>query len=90
MIEKLNKTGLNYSLVDLTLNGGNGDIVASEKNKPLLTYDPLDQEQASFKCSEKISAVEHDDKQSYWVISHFLDIFYVSIITVNYYCSYIF
>ena len=47
--------GLNYSLVDLTLNGGNGDVVASEKNKPLLTYDPLDQEQASFKCSEKIS-----------------------------------
>ena len=68
--------GLNYSLVDLTLNGGNGDVVASEKNKPLLTYDPLDQEQASFKCSEKISAVEHNDKQSYWVISHFLDIFY--------------
>ena len=54
--------GLNYSLVDLTLNGGNGDVVASEKNKPLLTYDPLDQEQASFKCSEKITAVEHNDK----------------------------
>ena len=68
--------GLNYSLVDLTLNGGNGDVVSTEKNRPLLTYDPLDQEQASFKCSEKITAVEHDDRQSYWVISHFLDVFY--------------
>ena len=68
--------GLNYSLVDLTLNGGYGDVVSTEKNRPLLTYDPLDQEQVSFKCSEKITAVEHDDGQSYWVISHFLDIFY--------------
>ena len=68
--------GLNYSLVDLTLNNGNGDVVSTQKNKHLLTYDPSDDEQASFKCSEKITAVEHDDKQSYWIISHFLDIFY--------------
>ena len=68
--------GLNYSLVDLTLNLGNGDVVSAEKNKPLITYDPTNSDQAAFKCSEKITAVEHDDKQSYWVISHFLDIFY--------------
>jgi gliding motility-associated-like protein len=68
--------GLNYSLVDLTLNNGNGDVVRTEKNKPLLTYDPTINEQAAFKCSEKITAVEHSDGQSYWVVSHFIDSFY--------------
>jgi len=68
--------GLNYSLVDLSLNSGNGDVVATEKNRPLLTYDPDDDEQAAYKCSEKITAVEHSDGQSYWVVSHFMDTFY--------------
>ena len=75
--------GLNYSLVDLTLNGGNGDVVSSEKNIHLLTCDPTDQEQASFKCSEKITAVEHSDGQSYWVLSHFLDVFYAFRVDAN-------
>ena len=75
--------GLNYSLVDLTLNGGNGDVVPIEKNRPLLTYDPNDQQQASFKCSEKITAIEHDDGQSYWVLSHFLDVFYAFRVDAN-------
>ena len=75
--------GLNYSLVDLTLNGGNGDVVSTEKNRPLLTYDPLDPEQASFKCSEKITAVEHNDGQSYWVLSHFMDVFYAFRVDAN-------
>ena len=26
--------GLNYSVVDLTLNGGNGDVVPTEKKHP--------------------------------------------------------
>jgi len=68
--------GINYSLVDLTLNNGNGDVVRTEKNKPLLTYDPDNDEQVAFKCSEKITAVEHDNGQSYWVVSHFMDTFY--------------
>lgn len=68
--------GLNYTLVDLTLNGGRGDVVVGEKNKPLITYDQSDQLESSYKCSEKISAVEHDDRQSYWVITHFMDTFY--------------
>ena len=75
--------GLNYSLVDLTMNGGNGDVVSTEKNRPLLTYDPLDPEQASFKCSEKITAVEHNDGQSYWVLSHFMDVFYAFRVDAN-------
>lgn len=68
--------GFAYSLVDLTLNGGNGDVVTSEKNVLLTTYDLNDQTQASYKCSEKITAVEHADGQSYWVITHFRDQFY--------------
>ena len=75
--------GLNYSLVDLTMNGGNGDIVGPEKNRPLLTYDPTDQEQVKFKCAEKITAVEHNDGQSYWVLSHFMDVFYAFRVDAN-------
>jgi len=68
--------GFAYSLVDLTLNGGNGDVVSSEKNVQLTTYDPTDPAQDRYKCSEKITAVEHADGQSYWVVTHFRDQFY--------------
>ena len=68
--------GFAYSLVDLSLNGGNGDVFFSEKNVQLTTYDPTDQAQDSYKCSEKITAVEHADGQSYWVLTHFRDKFY--------------
>ncbi len=68
--------GLAYSLLDLTLNNGNGDVVPTEKNVQLQTYDPTDQAQDSYKCSEKITAVEHSDGQSYWVLTHFRDQFY--------------
>ena len=68
--------GFAYSLVDLTLNNGNGNVVSAEKNIQLVTYDPNEQNQASYKCSEKITAVEHSDKQSYWVLTQFIDNFY--------------
>ena len=68
--------GLNYSLVDMTLNNGMGDIDNLEKNIPLQTYDPLIQEHLEYKCAEKITAVEHADGQSYWVLTHFVDSFY--------------
>ncbi len=68
--------GLAYTLVDLSLNAGNGDVVTSEKNIQLTTYDPSIQSQNSYKCSEKITAVEHSDGQSYWVVTHFRDRFY--------------
>ena len=42
----------------------------------MLTYNPNEQEEESYKCAEKITAVEHSDKQSYWVITHFIDNFY--------------
>ena len=68
--------GFNYSLVDLTLNGGMGDVVTSEKNVHLVTYDPTNADQLSYRCAEKITAVEHADGQSYWVITQFIDTFY--------------
>ena len=68
--------GLAYTLVDLSLNAGDGDVVTSEKNIQLTTYDPSIESQNSYKCSEKITAVEHSDGQSYWVVTHFRDRFY--------------
>ncbi len=68
--------GFNYSLVDMTLNGGLGDVDADEKNIHLVTYDENDILEASYKCSEKITAVRAEDCSSFWVITHFGDKFY--------------
>jgi len=68
--------GFNYSLVDITLNGGLGDVVATEKNIPLITYDPLNNLESAYKCSEKITAVRAEDCSSFWVITHFGNSFY--------------
>lgn len=68
--------GLNYSLVDLRLNNGLGDIVSTEKNIPLITYNKNDGEEVKFKCSEKVTAVQHGDGVSFWVITHFINTFY--------------
>lgn len=68
--------GLNYSLVDLRLNNGMGDISTTEKNVHLITYDTNNDEDLKFKCSEKISAVQHGDGVSFWVVTHFKNIFY--------------
>jgi gliding motility-associated-like protein len=69
-------SGLNYSIVDLRLNNGLGDIVPSEKNIPLITYDVNNAEDVKFKCSEKITAVQHGDGLSFWVVTHFKNTFY--------------
>jgi len=68
--------GLNYSLVDMTVNNGFGDVSNAEKNVPLITYNPDDSEEIKYKCSEKITAVRADDCSSFWVITHFVDRFY--------------
>lgn len=49
--------GFRYSVIDMTLDGGNGDVIT--KNVPLLT--PV--------C-EKITAVLHCNRRDYWVITH--------------------
>ena len=68
--------GLHYSQVDIRLNNGLGDIVIAEKNVPLVTYNPNDSEEIKYKCSEKITAVQHGDGVSFWVITHFINNFY--------------
>ena len=68
--------GFAYSLVDMTLDGGLGDVVSTEKNVQLVTYDITSDEQAAHKCAEKITAVEHADENSYWVLTQFIDTFY--------------
>ena len=75
--------GLMYSLVDMTLDGGLGDVDILEKNVPLITYDPTIPIQVDFKCSEKITAVKADDCSSFWVITHFVDRFYAFKVDIN-------
>lgn len=78
--------GLNYSQVDLRLNNGLGDVVITEKNMHLITYDPNNSDEVKFKCSEKITAVQHGDGVSFWVITHFINNFYafkISTLGVN-------
>ncbi len=50
--------GLNYSIVDMTLAGGLGDIVTSSKNTTLLQP-----------ASEKLAAVSHCNGTDFWLIT---------------------
>ncbi len=68
--------GLNYSVVDMTLDGGLGNVISSEKNIHLITYDPSNSEEIKYKCSEKITAVKGSDCNSIWLLTHFIDKFY--------------
>lgn len=49
--------GFNYSVIDMNMEGGLGKLI--EKNTPV-----------SINVLEKIAAVEHCNKQDYWVITH--------------------
>ncbi|WP_299439846.1 T9SS type B sorting domain-containing protein [uncultured Aquimarina sp.] len=68
--------GLLYSIVDMSLDGGNGAVVSGQKNIPLVTYDTSDTQESLYRCSEKITAVKSDDCDSFWVITHFIDTYY--------------
>ncbi|SDH06235.1 T9SS type B sorting domain-containing protein [Psychroflexus sediminis] len=68
--------GLNYSIVDMSLRSGLGDVVAGERNNELVTFDPNDSEDIKYKASEKITAVRGSDCNSVWVITHFKDKYY--------------
>ncbi len=70
------KRGVNYSIVDMNLNNGMGDVIPGSKNKHLITYDKNDSEQVKWKSSEKIAATLHFDGISYWVLTFFVDTFY--------------
>ena len=51
--------GLRYTLVDMALNGGLGDVIANQKNIPIWQTE-----------SEKIEIVPAANPASYWVITH--------------------
>lgn len=53
--------GMYYSEVDMTLAGGNGDVVAATKNTSLI---------AGAESSEKLIAVRHCNGVDYWVVTH--------------------
>lgn len=48
-----------YSIIDMTLNAGNGDVVLASKNTILLSP-----------STEKIAAVKHANGTDYWVMAH--------------------
>lgn len=75
--------GFNYSLIDMSLDGGLGDVDAIEKNVHLVTYDPSVLLEIQYKCSEKITAVRAEDCSSFWVITHFGNKFYAFRVDVN-------
>ncbi len=72
--------GVNYSEVDLSLNGGFGDVVVNTRNRHLITYDAGDPVQNEYKSSEKITAVSHGNGSSIWVITQFMDKFYAFLV----------
>ncbi|MFD0963755.1 hypothetical protein ACFQ1O_07035, partial [Pseudofulvibacter geojedonensis] len=74
--------GLNYTTVDISLNGGNGAVVTSEKNIALVTYNPAVPLERKYKCAEKITAVKSSDCNSFWVVTHFINNFYSFEVTV--------
>lgn len=82
---KLNeiKKGLNYSIVDMNLDNGNGDIIPESKNIHLITYNQNDAKEKDWKCSEKVAATLHSDGSSYWVLTFFTDTFYAFKIDEN-------
>lgn len=68
--------GVHYSVIDMSLNSGFGDIVETQKNIHLVTYDPNDPKEKEFKSSEKIAAIVAGDCVSYWVVTQFTNKFY--------------
>ncbi|WP_196888305.1 T9SS type B sorting domain-containing protein [Aureivirga sp. CE67] len=78
---KTQNNGLNYTVIDLQINGGLGGIDNTQKNIHLTTYDTGDSDQVFYKCSEKITAIRHNDCESFWVVTHFVDTFYAFRVT---------
>lgn len=55
----LGSYGCSYSVVDMNLMGGTGDVVSGQKNIPLFTP-----------SSEKICVVRHQNGVDYWIVTH--------------------
>lgn len=57
-------SGLRYSEVDMTLNGGTGDVIAATRNT--LLWGPP----ANNKLTEKLTATRHINGNDYWLVVH--------------------
>jgi gliding motility-associated-like protein len=57
--EQFGGSGLTYSLVDMQLDGGNGDVVVGQKNIPLFASN-----------SEKLQVVPNATNTGYWIVTH--------------------
>ncbi|GAB4289178.1 MAG: hypothetical protein Kow0068_14790 [Marinilabiliales bacterium] len=66
------KYGFRYSIVDICLDNGYGDIISGQKN--ILLLDTV---------AEKLTAVRHANGSDYWIITHkfFSDAFYAYLLT---------
>lgn len=71
-VEQSGSGGMHYSMVDMDLNGGKGDVVTASKNTPLVTP-----------TVEKLTAVKHRNNVDVWVITHQLNsnAFYAYLVT---------
>ncbi|HXB12438.1 MAG TPA: T9SS type A sorting domain-containing protein [Bacteroidia bacterium] len=58
-VENHYANGLRYSLVDMCMNGGNGDVIVSQKNVLLLDTIP-----------EKMTAIKNSNGIDYWILTH--------------------
>ncbi len=56
------QNGLRYSIIDICLNNGNGDVVVAQKNIKLLDT-----------VAEKLICVKHSNGIDYWIITHKLN-----------------
>lgn len=75
--------GANYSEVNMDLNNGLGDLVVTNKNNHLITYNPSDPVENEYKSSEKLTAINHSNGQDVWVITHFKNKFYAFKVTAS-------
>lgn len=57
--ENLGANGMRYTVIDMNLDGGNGDVDTNQKN--ILLFSP---------CTEKLAAVNHCNDTSVWVMGH--------------------
>ena len=71
-LERYLQHGLRYSIVDMCLDNGNGDIINTQKNIPLLDS-----------ADEKLCAIAHPNGTDIWLIAHkhFTNSFYTYLIT---------
>ncbi|MBA9079451.1 gliding motility-associated C-terminal domain-containing protein [Rufibacter quisquiliarum] len=53
---------LNYSVIDMNQNNGLGAVLTSNKNTFLASP-----------CAEKVTAIPHENKRDYWIVSHRLN-----------------